>query len=669
MAIAPALGNHLWQSTLCIVIAGLLTLVLRKNHARARYGLWLAASVKFLVPFSLLIAIGSHLARPRALPSTERGFFFAMEEVGQPFTKAAAGSQAAEKSRGPAQDAGPRYRLVHLLPAVLVALWLSGFMTVLFVWYARWRRVSVAMRDAAPLREGHEVEALRRAERLGGIRKPLELLLSPVTLEPGIFGIVKPVLVWPKGLSERLDDALLEAILAHEVWHVRRRDNLTAAIHMAVEAFFWFHPLVWWLGSRLMEERERACDEEVLESGGERQVYAESILRTCEFCVESPLACVSGVTGADLKKRIVRIMTERMANKLSFGRKLVLAAFGIGVIAGPVVFGFVNVPQMRAQSTQTTGAPLPSFEVATVKPSPPVDMVKLAEQIKAGKMPRFGPHVNASQAQYTYMSLKELIAAAYTVREYQITGPAWLATDRFDIVAKLPHGASKDDAPKMLQALLAERFKLAAHRDTQEHPVLALVVGKDGPKLKESPGTAEPIDENAPLEPGETQMERPSGPIRMTRNDDGSETMNMGAKGTMTVRVDRQAQTMHLESSMVTMAGFADMLTMLTHIAGGGGRQVVDMTGLKGNYEVALDISLAEVTAMAQAAHREAGISLPMPPAGGGAENNSPASAASEPIGGSSVFASVQKLGLKLEKRKAAVEQIVIDHVERPSEN
>jgi uncharacterized protein (TIGR03435 family) len=312
----------------------------------------------------------------------------------------------------------------------------------------------------------------------------------------------------------------------------------------------------------------------------------------------------------------------------------------------------------------------PAFEVATVKPSPPVDMAKLAEQIRAGKMPRFGPHVNASQAEYTYMSLKELIATAYTVKQYQITGPAWLATDRFDIVAKLPDGASKDDAPKMLQALLEERFKLAAHRDTQEHPVLALVVGKDGPKLKESPATAEPIDENAPLKPGETQMDGPNGPIRMTRNDDGSETMNMGAKGKLTVKVDAQAQTMHLESSMVTMAGFADMLTMLTHIAGGGGRQVVDMTDLKGNYQVALDISLAEVTAMAQAAAREAGINMPMPPASGGGENNSPASAASEPSGGSSVFASVQKLGLKLEKRRAPVEQLVIDHVEKtPTED
>jgi len=222
----------------------------------------------------------------------------------------------------------------------------------------------------------------------------------------------------------------------------------------------------------------------------------------------------------------------------------------------------------------------------------------------------------------------------------------------------------------MLQALLEERFKLAAHRDTQEHPVFALLVGKDGPKLKESPTTSQPIDESAPLKPGETQIDGPNGPMRMTRNADGSMTMNMGPKGTMTMKVDVQAGTMHMESSMVTMAGFADMLTKLTQMGGGGGRQVVDMTDLKGNYQVALDLSLAELMASAREVAREEGINMPMPPAGGGGEDNSPASAASEPSGGSSVFASVQKLGLKLEKRKAAVEQLVIDHVEKiPTEN
>jgi len=306
------------------------------------------------------------------------------------------------------------------------------------------------------------------------------------------------------------------------------------------------------------------------------------------------------------------------------------------------------------------------FEVATVKPSPPLDMAKLREQAQAGRMPRFGPHVDTSQATYTYMSLKELIANAYKVKEYQITGPAWLATEQFDIVAKLPDGASKDDAPKMLQALLAERFKLAAHRDTQEQPVLALAVGKDGPKLKESPPTTEPIDENAPLKPGERKIEGPNGPVRVSRNADGSTTMNMGEKGTITTRVDMQAQMVSLESSRVTMAGFADMLTRLMTMGGGEGRQVVDMTGLKGNYQVAVDISLADIMAMARAQ----GMNLPMAPPGAGAAGASPAAEASDPGGGSTVFASVKKLGLKLEPRKAKVEQLVIDHMEKtPTEN
>jgi len=314
---------------------------------------------------------------------------------------------------------------------------------------------------------------------------------------------------------------------------------------------------------------------------------------------------------------------------------------------------------------QTAGRS-PAFEVATVKPSPPLDMAKLAEQVRAGKMPRFGAHVEASQAEYTYMSLKDLIANAYKVKTYQIAGPVWLASARFDIVAKLPEGASKDDAPKMLQALLAERFKLAARLDKQEQAVLALVVSKEGPKLKESAATSEPIDANAPLKPGERQFDTANGPVRISRNADGSVTWNMGANGTMTERIDMQTQIITLESSKVTMAGFADMLTNLLQMGGGSGRQVVDMTGLKGNYQVAVDLSLAE----AMAAARAQGMNVPPLPASGGAAGASPASEASDPGGGATVFASVKKLGLRLEPRKAAVEQLVVDHVEKtPTEN
>ena len=119
-----------------------------------------------------------------------------------------------------------------------------------------------------------------------------------------MFGIFRPVLLLPEGITDRLSPAQLQAVLAHELCHVRRRDNLAAAIHMFVEALFWFHPLVWWIKARLIEEQERACDEEVLRLGGDPQVYAESILKICEFYLTSPLICVSGITGSNLKKRI-----------------------------------------------------------------------------------------------------------------------------------------------------------------------------------------------------------------------------------------------------------------------------------------------------------------------------------------------------------------------------
>jgi TonB family protein len=326
-ALAPALGNHLWQSTLFAGVAALLTLLLRSNQARVRYWLWLAASLKFLIPFSLLVGLGNLLPWPHG-NAPKAGVYFVIEEVVTP-----AGSSP----------------LTLSLSALLLAVWLCGFAAVVFVWCARWRHVSHELKKAAPLRPGRELEMLRQVERRLGITARIDMVTSQGSLEPGVFRMFRPVLLWPAGISEHLDDAQLQAILAHEVSHVRRRDNLAAVAHMVVEAVFWFHPLVWWLGSWLVEERERACDEAVLEMGSDRNVYAESILKVCELCVASPLACVSGVTGADLKKRMVHIMTDEITRKLNFSRKLLLSVAGFLALALPIVFGLINATPGSAQ--------------------------------------------------------------------------------------------------------------------------------------------------------------------------------------------------------------------------------------------------------------------------------------------------------------------------------
>src|ERR1039457_178528 len=153
------------------------------------------------------------------------------------------------------------------------------------------------------------------------------------------------------------------------------------------------------------------------------------------------------------------------------------------------------------------GVSKPAFEVASVKPAAPIDIAKLVAAAQNGETPNIGMKINGARAQYTYMALKDLIGIAYKVKPYQITGPAWLAEQRFDIVAKFPDGASKDDAPEMLQALLKERFKLEAHIESKERPVMALVVGKGGPKMTASSTAADDFDDDAPLKPGEMKMD------------------------------------------------------------------------------------------------------------------------------------------------------------------
>jgi beta-lactamase regulating signal transducer with metallopeptidase domain len=115
---------------------------------------------------------------------------------------------------------------------------------------------------------------------------------------------------------------------------MRRRDNLFAALHMLVEALYWFWPPVWWLGARMITERERACDEAVLRSGSDPQVYAEGILKVCKHYVSSPLACASGISGADLKRRMEEIMENTVVARLNLARKAMLVVFsrrGAGV--------------------------------------------------------------------------------------------------------------------------------------------------------------------------------------------------------------------------------------------------------------------------------------------------------------------------------------------------
>jgi uncharacterized protein (TIGR03435 family) len=307
----------------------------------------------------------------------------------------------------------------------------------------------------------------------------------------------------------------------------------------------------------------------------------------------------------------------------------------------------------------------PAFEVATIKPSPPMDQAKMVAALQSGGKLPVGATITAQSAEYLYLDLRSLLTYAYGVKPYQVTGPEWMQNTRFDIVAKMPEGSTKADASKMLRTLLEERFKLTTHRASAEHPVLALVTGRGGPKLKPSDGKPVAIDESAPLKQGEMSMDGPDGPVRVKIDlTTGGTVIDMGLQGKMSYALNPATRTFHVEFSMVTMTGFADMITQLfEQIGGTGGRQVVNMTGIEGNYDAAVDLSLTELLALARAS----GADIPVG-ANGGGQGNIPTAA--DPNGGTSLADAVQSMGLKLESRKATVDQLVVDRIEKtPSEN
>jgi bla regulator protein blaR1 len=502
--------DHLWQSTLFGAVAALLALGLRKNHARARHWLWLAASVKFLVPFSVLVSLGSSVGSNigwRTVPSIslQPVVTIVIDQISLPFVQVSSAASASTTS--------------ELSRTILLAVWLIGCAVVVLHWFRRWLPIRGALRAATPIQ----------------LSVPIRAFSSPTLIEPGVFGIFRPVLLLPAGIEERLTPAQLQSILAHEMCHVRRRDNLAAAVHMLTEATFWFHPLVWWIGARLVEERERACDEEVLRSGNEPVVYAESILQVCRHYLESPLECAAGVTGSNLKKRIETIMGPRVGRSLSPWRKLALALAGVGSLAAPLTIGainaVVNVPQVRAQSEASRG-----FEVASIKPSDP-----------AARGSGIPPAVNG-RFRAVNVPVRELVGYVYqTANRSRISGgPSWVDSERFDIEAKAAENLPEAKIRPMVLKLLEDRFALKFHHEQRQLPAYVMSVAKGGLKLK--------VSDTCIADP---EKKRPCGGFRVQNRS-------------------------YIGGQQVSTADFAEVLEALLD------EPIIDRTGIKGVFNMTL---------------------------------------------------------------------------------
>jgi|SRR5579863_4060054 len=275
-----------------------------------------------------------------------------------------------------------------------------------------------------------------------------------------------------------------------------------------------------------------------------------------------------------------------------------------------------------------TPAAAPAFEVAVVKPF----------VLNASSISSMGMSIDAARVRFRGFPLQAVISKAYNVKPYQISGPAWLASDTFEIDATLPEGATEDQVPLMLQALLADRFQMTAHRENREQSVYAIVVDKGGLKLKEKAPSQEPPPPPAPLPPGATVLETPTGRTVMS-------------KGEMTFTLAGGDLKMHMTDNGVHFE--ASKISSLAEFLSATGRPVVDRTNLKGSYQIDFNVSDEEMDDPAAAAALG-------PPSAGAAPT------ASLPVDPAGFFRTVlKKVGLNVESRKDQVEMLVIDHIEK----
>src|SRR5688500_7451732 len=581
------LANHLWQSTLFAVAVGLLTLMCRRNRASVRYWLWFGASVKFFIPFTVLMALGDRLEWASSAP-----------QIATP----AVSATLAPVRRPFGVDPGMAFVAVQGAPGgfdwfalAIFGVWASGTVAMTVVRFRTWRQIRAAVRASTPWTSASLPMPAGVAVRS-----------TPGLMEPGVVGLWRPVLLVPSGIEDDLTTRQLSTVLTHELCHIRRRDNVTAAVHMIAEAVFWFHPLVWWIGSRLVDERERACDEEVVRRFGEPQAYAEGIVNVCRRYVKSPLVCVSGVSGSNVKSRIRDIMINRAVAKLSLAKKATLA--GVTTVA-------VVVPVL-AQSVPLPPAGELRFEVASVKPNKPNagDAVRVMQRFLGGGFEGFN------------VTLGSVIRLAYGLQPFQMAGtPEWLNTDRFDIQARGPAGAVDSETPRRLQSLLAERFAMKAHREKRDHPIYALVLaradGSLGPRLRRSQVDREKVREAMAAARRENRL-----PPRVECGLTAERTFGFCG---------------------MTMAELTEFLPEFA------GRMVVDRTGLTGAFDLEFRFDA----------------SRPIPGAGPGGGFPIQPIGPADPDAPSLFTALEEQLGLKLEAQTGPVEVLVIDHVERPTPN
>jgi uncharacterized protein (TIGR03435 family) len=480
----------------------------------------------------------------------------------------------------------------------VVIFWLAGALVFWIRLAGGWvfaaRMRSTQVRRAPPEWQ----ETLGKLGQQMGLSRPVRLLVSALVDVPMVVGWLRPMVLVPVGALGGIPAEHLEALLLHELAHIRRRDYLVNILQSVAESLLFYHPAVWWVSGHIRAERELCCDDLAVSATGDVLTYARALAQL-EYYRPANLDAALAANGGSLRNRIARLLGKpRTAVSTNLGPGAIAVA-GLLVVAAYGLF---------AQS-----ADAPRFAVASIKPGAKNPM-SMAVPMGAGYRP--GGRLVATNAPVSF-----LIERAYSVVGFQVVGgPSWINTDGYDIEAKPESNTDEKRMWLMVQTLLADRFKLKMHRETRDLPVYDLLLIKGGPKLPPPLGRACSDDPPSP-QPGQPRPKPPCGP-------------GIVASGTGRA----------LDGISVSMPAFTRFLSRLV------GREVIDKTGFTARF--ALHVDFAPDDAL-----------VGLPPAG---PESSPPPDGARP----SLFAALpEQLGLRLQKSTGPVEVLVIDRVERPSEN
>ena len=457
-----AILNSLWQAVLVAAMAWVVLRLFKKMNAATRYAIWWAV-------------LGVVLALPLA-PTAASGI------AGWWHRRAQAPQAAAAKRAAPVRTVIP---LAQDAPAMLTLrperasrwpLWIAGLWAAVCAF-----RLWQIARSYLYLR-GVKRRAALWPERLTPLSRPARLLISQDVSSPMAVGFLHPAVILPEGLPEQLAGAELEHVLLHESAHLARWDDWSNLLAKLAGAALALHPVAGWILRQIGREREIACDDWVVERTGAARPYAASLARMSELLLARRQrapgeALAAGIFGGGSR------FAARIELLLERGREFSARASKARVAATVMALGAaMMLAPLAPQWIAFAQAPL-RFDVASVRP---VDDSKGYRLTCQG-----GRQFEAAN------SLRNLVYFAYEPGDAQrqiVGGPPWIDSrdPLFAVEAKPPSPpVSSEDCRKMVQTLLAERFKLALHKETREMPVYALVVGGRGSKLHEA-GPEEP---------------------------------------------------------------------------------------------------------------------------------------------------------------------------------